>query len=279
MTAKTLHCLGPHGFHQLNYYEWGDPLNERVLICVHGLTRNGRDFDALANTLSSHYRVLCPDIVGRGRSAWLSCKEDYGYLRYCSDMSTLIARSGAREVDWVGTSMGGLIGMFLAAQLGSPIRRLVINDIGPFIPKEAIERIASYVGTPVSYETMEEFERYIRTVSASFGTLNDAQWRDLATTNARQQADGKWTSIYDPGIALALKTALKEITLWDIWEQVRCQTLVLRGAESDILLKKTAEEMTRRGPQPQVIEFAGVGHAPMLMAMDQINVVKSFLLS
>jgi pimeloyl-ACP methyl ester carboxylesterase len=277
VTPKTLHCLGPHGFHRLNYYEWGDALNDKVLICVHGLTRNGRDFDDLATALSPHYRVLCPDVAGRGRSAWLSQKEDYAYALYCSDMSALIARSGARQVDWVGTSMGGLIGMLLAAQPESPIRRLVVNDIGPFIPKAAIERLASYVGKSASYSSLEEFERYTRAVSAAFGPLTDAQWRQLASTNARRQADGRWASIYDPALALAPPEA--DVTLWSEWDQVRCPTLVLRGAQSDVLLQHTAQEMTTRGPRAQLVEFAGIGHAPMLMAQDQIAAVKRFLLA
>ena len=277
MTAKTLDCLGPHGFHRLNYYEWGDAHNDRVLICVHGLTRNGRDFDDLAAALSSRYRVLCPDVVGRGRSDWLPHAEDYAYQQYAADMSALIAHSGARQVDWVGTSMGGLIGMLLAAQPKSPIGRLVVNDIGPFIPKAAIVRLARYVGKASSYESLLEFERYMRAVSASFGPLTDAQWRHLAMTNARQGDDGKWTSIYDPAIGLAFAGPAGDVTLWQYWDQVRCPTLVLRGTQSDVLLACTAQELQNRGPRARVIEFPDVGHAPMLMAEDQIVAVRRFL--
>lgn len=278
MQSRTLPCLGPHGFHRLTYYEWGDPMNPRVVICVHGLTRNGRDFDDLAKALQPEYRVLCPDIVGRGRSDWLAHKADYGYPLYCSDMAALIARSGATQVDWVGTSMGGLIGMLLAAQPGSPIRRLVMNDVGPFIPKSSLDRLAAYVGKSPEYASFEDFEQYIRVVSAPFGPLTDAQWRHLAQTNAKQLDNGCWTSIYDPALALAFSGPITDVVLWPYWDQVKCDTLVIRGGASDLLLPETAQEMTRRGPNARLVEFSGIGHAPTLMDEAQTRVVKDFLL-
>ncbi len=278
MQTRSLACLGPHGFHRLNYYEWGDPGNPRVLVCVHGLTRNGRDFDDLARALSSDYRVLCPDVVGRGRSAWLDHKPDYAYPLYCSDMAALIARSGAQSVDWVGTSMGGLIGMLLAAQPNTPIGKLVLNDVGPLIPKASLERIAAYVGKAPDYETLEEFEQYIRVVSAPFGPLTDAQWRHLAQTNSRRLDNGRWSTIYDPGIAQGFAGPIVDVVLWPYYDKVRSETLLLRGAESDLLLEDTAQEMTRRGPKAKLVQFSGVGHAPMLMDAAQIRVVRDFLL-
>lgn len=278
MREQTLSCLGPHGFHRLHYYEWGDPANDRVVICVHGLTRNGRDFDDLARALSANYRVLCPDVVGRGRSAWLADKGDYGYPLYCSDMAMLIARSGASQVNWVGTSMGGLIGMLLAAQPGSPLGKLVINDVGPFIPKASLDRLSMYVGKDPRYNSFEEFEQYIRVVSQPFGPLTDSQWRHLAQTNVQQHADGRWGPIYDPAIGLAFQSIQNDVVLWPYWDEVRCPTLLLRGRESDLLLKATADEMTHRGPRARFVEFPGIGHAPMLMARDQIEVVREFLM-
>lgn len=272
-------ALGPHGFHRVNYYEWGDADNPNVLICVHGLTRNGRDFDDLAGALSSEYRVLCPDMAGRGKSEWLTHKEDYGYPLYCSDMAALIARSGAQQVDWIGTSMGGLVGMFLSAQPDSPIRSLVMNDVGAFIPKASLERLSSYIGKDPRYASFDEFEQYIRAVSAPFGPLTDAQWRHLAQTNARQFEDRRWGPNYDPALGLAFRVTPADVVLWPFWDQVRCPTLLLRGADSDLLLAETAQEMTRRGPNAKLVEFAGIGHAPMLMAADQIEVVKAFLQS
>ena len=277
MREHTLPCLGLHGFHNVRYYEWGDAANPRVVICVHGLTRNGRDFDELARALCGDYRVLCPDIPGRGKSEWLAHKEDYAYPVYCADMAALIARSGAQSVDWVGTSMGGLIGMLLAAQPNAPLRKLVMNDVGPFVPKASLERLSTYVGKPVSFDSIEAFEQYIRTVSASFGPLTDAQWRHLAATTARRNEEGRWGSNYDPAIALPFKAPINDVVLWPFWEQVRCATLVLRGKDSDLLLGETARDMTTRGPKAKLVEFAGIGHAPMLMAADQIDVVREFL--
>ena len=279
MHEHSLPCLGPHGFHRVHYYEWGEPDNDRVLICVHGLTRNGRDFDSLARAMSRHYRVLCPDIVGRGRSGWLTHKEDYGYPLYCSDMATLIARSGARTVDWVGTSMGGIIGMLLASQPGAPIGKLVMNDVGAFIPASAVDRLKTYVGKDPSFGSLEEAESYLRFVSAPFGPLTDEQWRHLAGSSFSQRGNGQWGLLYDPAIANAFSGPPIDVDLWAYWDRIRCPTLVLRGADSDLLLHETAVEMTTRGPKPKIVEFAGVGHAPMLMAEDQIGAVQEFLLS
>ena len=278
VNERQLSCLSLHGFHRLSYYEWGDPANSKVAICVHGLTRNGRDFDDLARALSSEYRVLCPDVPGRGKSEWLTHPEDYSYPVYCADMAALIARSGAQTVDWIGTSMGALIGMLLAAQPNSPIRKLVMNDVGPFIPKASLERLSTYVGKPVSFDSFEAFEQYIRVVSASFGPLSDAQWRHLAATTARRGDDGRWGTNYDPAIASPFKVPIADVVLWPFWDPIRCPVLLLRGKESDLLLSETAREMTTRGPKAKLVEFAGIGHAPMLMAADQINVVRQFLL-
>ena len=277
MRQLSLSCLGVHGFHRLNYYEWGDPANSKVAICVHGLTRNGRDFDDIARALSGEYRVLCPDVAGRGKSEWLTHKEDYAYPVYCADMAALIARSGAQTVDWIGTSMGGLIGMLLAAQPNSPIRKLVMSDVGPFIPKSSLERLSAYVGKPASYESFEDFEQYVRTISAPFGPLTDAQWRRLTESTAGRNDDGKWITNYDPAIARAFTQPIADVVLWPFWDQVSCPTLVLRGKDSDLLLSETAREMTTRGPRASLVEFTGIGHAPMLMAADQINVVREFL--
>jgi pimeloyl-ACP methyl ester carboxylesterase len=277
MRSLCLPCLTPHGFSRLNYYEWGQADNPRVLICVHGLTRNGRDFDELAQALSAEYRVLCPDIPGRGKSEWLGHKEDYSYPVYCAAMAALIARSGADTVDWVGTSMGGLIGMLLAAQARSPICKLVMNDVGPFVPKASLERLATYVGKSVTYESLEELEQYIRTISATFGPLTDAQWRHLTESTAVRREDGRWGTNYDAAIGLPFKGEIADVVLWPFYDQVRAPTLLLRGKDSDLLLAETAREMTSRGPKAKLVEFAGIGHAPMLMDAGQIKVVRDFL--
>lgn len=275
--------LSTKGFHRLRYVEWGDPAAERVVICVHGLTRNGRDFDFLARALLPEFRVVCPDVAGRGRSDWLYAKEDYGYPQYCADMTALIARVTAggkpRRIYWVGTSMGGIIGMLLASRPQSPIERLVLNDVGTIIPKAALERLRAYVGKDPRFKSYEELEAYVRTVSAPFGPLTDAQWRHLAETGAKRDEDGTWGMSYDPGLAAPFQQGpLADVDLWQYWDTIACPTLLLRGAQSDLLLHDTAFAMTQRGPKPRLVEFEGIGHAPMLMAEDQIKVVRDFLL-
>jgi len=277
MTARRLACLGPHGFHEMAYVEWAGPSGAPTVVCVHGLTRNGRDFDYLARALAKRYRVVCPDIVGRGKSQWLAHPADYGYPLYLSDVTALIARLDVETVDLVGTSMGGLIGMMLAAQPGTPIRRLVVNDIGPLIAKEGLERIASYVGADPGFPDLAALEAYLRQVSASFGKLTDEQWRHLAEIGSRRRPDGLLGRAYDPAIAEAFKEVKGDIDLWPVWDRVQCPTLMLRGAETDLLRAADAKAMTERGPKAKLVEFAGVGHAPALMAADQIAIIEEFL--
>jgi len=280
MIARSLECLGPHGFHRLAYREWPGPKGARTVLCAHGLTRNGRDFDALAEVLSAECRVVCPDVAGRGKSEWLSDPADYGYPVYLADMAALIARLDVEEVDWVGTSMGGLIGMMLAARPGAPIRRLVINDIGPLIAKEGLARIASYVGRDPSFRDLAELEAALRVVAATFGPLSDAQWRHLATHGARTKPDGSLGLAYDPHIGDAFRAEpAADVDLWPTYDAVRCPTLVIRGADSDLLRRADAEAMTRRGPRARLVEFSGIGHAPALMAPDQIAAIGEFLLA
>jgi pimeloyl-ACP methyl ester carboxylesterase len=276
--------LSSKGFHRVHYTEWGDPAAEQVVICAHGLTRNGRDFDFLAQALAPDFRVVCPDVVGRGRSEWLYAKEDYGYPQYCADMTALIARVTAgdrpRRLHWVGTSMGGVIGMLLASRPQSPIERLVLNDVGTLIPKAALERIGSYVGKDPRFKSLAELEAMTRIICAPFGPLTDAQWRHLTETGAKQHDDGSWGLRYDPGIAVPFqKGPAADVDLWPLWDTIACPTLLLRGAESDLLLRETARAMTERGPRPRLIEFDGIGHAPMLMSADQVGVVREFLLA
>jgi pimeloyl-ACP methyl ester carboxylesterase len=281
-SRKQILGLSENGFHRVSYTEWGDPLAAHVVVCVHGLTRNARDFDVLAQVLAPRCRVLCPDVVGRGHSDWLARKENYAYPQYLADMTVLLGRATEHlppggQVDWVGTSMGGLIGILAAAQAKHPIRRLVVNDIGPFVPKAALERIAQYVGKPVRFASLAEAVQYVRTISAPFGPLTDAQWRHLTLHSVRQAAGGNWIMRYDPAIAHAFAGQLEDVMLWTHWDRIDCPVLVLRGSLSDVLLPATAEEMTRRGPRAQVIEFPGVGHAPALMSLDQVEPVCAFL--
>lgn len=284
MKNGEIACLGSRGFHRMRYVEWGDPAAGRVVICAHGLTRNGRDFDFLARALPE-FRVICPDFAGRGASDWLEAREDYGYRQYCADAVALIARATAagdgrpRRLYWVGTSMGGIIGMLLASSAGSPIEKLVLNDVGGHIPAAALERIASYAGRDPRFATLSAVEASLRVVCAPFGPLTDDQWRHLAVHSAREHADGSWGMRCDPAIGEALRAApIVDVDLWRFYDAIRCSTLVLRGELSDILPAQTAARMTERGPNARLVRFAGVGHAPALMAADQIAAVREFLL-
>jgi pimeloyl-ACP methyl ester carboxylesterase len=275
----VLQSLSPHGFHRVTYYEWGDPANSRVVICVHGLSRNGRDFDVLGEALAPTHRVLAVDIPGRGASQWLPNPNDYVFTTYLTTLTALIARSGAERVAWVGTSMGALLGMVMAAQPNTPVERLVINDAGPLIEPAAIARIRDYVGLAPTFATYEEADAYIRLVSKPFGALTDAQWDFLTRTSVARNAEGRWALTYDPGIAVPFRNAAAPPDLWPVWDAIRCPTLLLRGANSDLLSAATAKAMTERGPKARLLEFAGVGHAPMLLSRDQFEPVVEFLRS
>ena len=280
----SVQCLGARGLHRMAYVEWGDPANPRVLVCVHGLARQGRDFDTLAQSLSTHYRVVCPDVVGRGRSDWLADPAGYQIPAYVADMVTLLARLDADELHWVGTSMGGLIGLGLAALPQSPIRKLVLNDVGPTIEAAALQRIGAYLGQPLRWASVDEAADYLWTISASFGPHSREQW--LALTRPMLKPDGDGFKLhYDPAIAAPLRAVTPEMAkageamLWASYEALRCPTLLLRGADSDLLSVATAQAMTQRGPKARLQEFAGVGHAPTLIAPAQIDVVREFLLA
>jgi pimeloyl-ACP methyl ester carboxylesterase len=281
---RHVQCLAPEGLHRMAYWEWGDAANAKVLVCVHGLSRQGRDFDTLARALSADYRVVCPDVVGRGRSDWLKNPASYSIPMYVADMVTLLARLDATEVHWVGTSMGGLIGMGLASLPDSPIARLVLNDVGPAIEYAALARIGTYLGMPVHWASMDEAADALRAISLSFGPHSREEW--MALSRPQVVADGGgFKPHYDPAIAAPFRTVTPEIAaageamLWHSYEAVTCPTLVLRGAESDLLSRATASAMTQRGPRAQLHEFAGVGHAPTLVHAEQVAVVREFLLS
>jgi pimeloyl-ACP methyl ester carboxylesterase len=277
---RESHFLGlsSSGFHRVAYTEWGAADNPRVLICVHGLSRNGRDFDALAQVLSPDYRVICPDIVGRGKSGWLANKADYGNAQYLADMTALIARCGAEQVDWMGTSMGGIIGMLLAAMPASPIRKMLVNDVGALIPKASLERIALYVGKDQMFESYDAFKHYIKTISAPFGLSTEEQWDHITRSTAKVEPDGKVHCNYDPGIGAAFRSGdLADVDLSAYWQAIRCPVLVTRGAMSDLLLPETYAAMLKK-PGVKGVEIAGVGHAPMFMDDSQIRVARDFLL-
>ncbi|MGQ0658375.1 MAG: alpha/beta fold hydrolase [Chromatiales bacterium] len=278
---RTNHVLGlgSKGFHRVHYTEWGDPENSRVLLCVHGLTRNGRDFDFLAERMQDVYRIVCPDLPGRGQSDWLSDPTDYDYRVYAADMAILIARLNVPQVDWLGTSMGGLLGMVVAAAPNSPVRRFVLNDIGPAIPEAAMTRIGAYVGKDERFADLCAAEEYVRATYGPFGALTNAQWQHLARHSVKQLPDGQYALHYDPAIGQAFRRIAGEaLNLWGVWDAIRCPVLVLRGEQSDVLSPEMAQEMKRRNPRAEVVEVRGAGHAPPLMADDQIKLVRDWLL-
>jgi pimeloyl-ACP methyl ester carboxylesterase len=274
-------CGSRSGLHKVAYVEWGDPAAERVALCVHGLTRQGRDFDPLAVALVQRgYRVVCPDLVGRGRSGWLGDPQDYGLPQYVSDMITVLARIGAAQVDWIGTSLGGLTGISTAAMDLAPIRRMVINDVGPFLPWQALGRIATYVRKmPKSLPNWHAAEAYFREVLAPYGNLGDAEWLHLTKYSLSHDPDGRYRLLVDPAISNAMRPMMfYNVSMWQQWDAIRCPVLVLRGEHSDLLSRETAHEMTMRGPRAKLVEFAACGHAPALMDYRQVGTVVHWLM-
>ena len=266
------------------YQEWGDPDNPAVLVCVHGVTRISDDFDHLAAALSDRYRVICPDVVGRGRSSWLANPQFYQLPQYVSDMVTLVARLDVPQVDWFGTSMGALIGMGLASLAESPVRKMVMIDVGPTLNYPALARIGEYIALEVRFADFDAGVEYIRTISAPFGPHTDEEWRKLAGDVLRQQPDGQWIRHYDPAISKAFESMTAEsaqqgeAAMWAAYDKIRCPVLLVRGSESDLLTPETAAQMTQRGPRAELVEFAGIGHAPTFMHDDQIALARRFLL-
>ncbi|MBT6119798.1 MAG: alpha/beta hydrolase [Rhodospirillaceae bacterium] len=266
----------------LAYTHWGDPANPRTLICVHGLTRNGRDFDHLARAVEADYRIVCPDVAGRGDSDWLEDKDAYGFDLYCRDVLALIGHLGVGTLDWLGTSMGGIIGMMLAARPDGPVGRLILNDVGAFIPAVALERIAGYVGGDPAFIDRDEAEARFREVLAPFGPLTDAQW-DHMVEHGVEERGGALRLRYDPAIARPFESGeIVDVDLWPLWDAVACPVLVLRGSESDLLRAETVAEMKTRGPGAALgvesVEIPSTGHAPTLMDPAQIAAVRDWLL-
>ena len=270
-------CASPRGLHRIGYAQWGEA-DRPVVLCVHGLTRNGRDFDRVAERLSDRYRVVCPDMIGRGISDRASDPSLYTVPQYVADCVTLIARLDVEELIWLGTSMGGIIGMMMAALPGNPIKRLILNDIGPVIGGTGVGRIADNVGDDPTFASFEEGERAMRQRMSEFGPHSDEQFRYLSRHYVVRR-DGRWTFHYDPAIGATFRqaAAVPAPPLWEIYDAIRCPTRVIRGASSDLLAAETAEEMTGRGPRARIVEVAGVGHAPSLVPDDQIDLVERFL--
>ena len=293
-TLNYVSCPDASGGHRMAWWQWGHPAAGHVVLCVHGLSRQGRDFDVLARALCARggdsVRVVCPDVVGRGQSDWLKDPMGYQVPNYAADMLLLINQLQPATLDWVGTSMGGLIGLVVCGQPGLPlpvpVRRLVLNDVGPTIQWEAIQRIGAYLGQPVRFQTLEQAADVLWTISASFGPHTREQWLALTRHMLKPAGDpaGGFVLHYDPAIAVPFgavtqeSAAQGEATLWHLYDHIKARTLLTRGAQSDLLSHATALAMTQRGPKARLLEFAGVGHAPTFVADDQVLAVADFLL-
>ncbi|WP_090046552.1 alpha/beta fold hydrolase [Limnohabitans sp. 2KL-27] len=293
-------CPHPDGQHRMAFWRWGEASARRVVVCVHGLTRQGRDFDRLAQALLARspepLQILCPDVAGRGRSEWLSDPGLYQIPQYAADMLAMLgqiqvqlgADKPVETLDWVGTSMGGLIGMVLAGQPGlplpRPIRRLVLNDVGPAITWSSVQRMQGYVGKYGQYRHLDEAAAALWDLSQGFGPVLPQVWREMSAHMTRPTADGQLTLHYDPAIGVPVRSltpeaaAAGEATLWALYDQIQAQTLLIRGQDSDLLTPETATQMTLRGPRAKLDTWPGCGHAPTLTGDDQIAVVLHFLL-
>ena len=278
-TSNYIRCAGL----EIHYTDWGKA-DKGTVIAWHGLARTGRDMDDIAEQLSAHYRVICPDVVGRGRSSWLKNPAYYVVPQYVSDMVTLVARLDVPQVDWFGTSMGALIGMGLASLPDSPVRKMLMNDVGPTLNFEALSRIGDYIGQDLRFETVEQGRDYIRTISAPFGPHSDEEWDKLARDVLRQAEDGRWRRHYDLALARPFKgmtvdnAKQGEAALWAAYDALRCPVLLVRGSESDLLTRESAQLMTQRGPKAKLVELPGIGHAPTFMHDDQIALAREFFL-
>lgn len=280
---RYVQCASAAGLHRIAYTEWGEPDNPRALLCLHGLTRSGRDFDRVAQALSGTYRVVCPDVVGRGLSSWLANPNFYSVPQYVADMVTLIARLNVETVDWFGTSMGGLIGMALAGLPGTPIRKLLLNDVGPHLEPGAVQRIGDYLGKPVQFETLQQGIDYAALLAQSFGPLSADEWREINTPLLHEK-DGAWRFRYDPRIAQPFTAIteeavkLGEAALWHSLASFQGPVLVVRGEQSDLLSRETVAKMVEAGNAVSSVEVPGVGHAPAFVAAGQIDIATQFFI-
>ncbi|MDZ7918745.1 alpha/beta hydrolase [Rhodoferax sp.] len=290
-TLNYVPCADANGGHRMAYWQWGAPDAAHTIVCVHGLSRQGRDFDVLAQALLARspqpLRVVCPDVAGRGKSDWLKDPLGYQIPTYAADMLALLTLLKPATLDWVGTSMGGLIGMAVCAHaqaVGTSVRRLVLNDVGPSIQWEALARISTYLGKAPTFDSLQQAADAMWAISQSFGPHTPAQWLELSRHMVKTSPEGRVALHYDPAIAVPFGAVTQEMAaqgesqLWQLYDSLTAQTLLVRGAHSDLLSPATAQAMAQRGPRAQLVEFAGVGHAPTLIAPDQVDAVTSFLL-
>jgi len=277
--SGSVTCINSKGFHQIAYQDWGDINNEETLYCVHGLTRNSHDFDALANKLSKNHRVICPDTVGRGHSDWLPDHDDYQIQQYNMDFTVLAAHIGKEPFDFLGTSLGGMMGMVLAAMPNSPIQRLIINDIAPEVPHTAMARLGDYLHLDPYFSSLDEVEARLRETLKPFAPMKDEDWQHLARTSSRKDGKG-FRLAFDPDISNTYGRRywyMMYFNLWKYWVRIQCPVLILRGMDSDFLTESLLDRMLSKLPHADVVEFANTGHTPTLNAAEQINPIQDWL--
>ena len=274
----TYKGLGPAGYHELHYVEWGRRNAARTIVCAHGYSGNARDFDFIARELSADARVICIDVAGRGDSAWLASPLQYHFGQFLADIRSLLAHLKVKEVDWIGTSMGGLLGMMLASQPSSPVRRLVMNDVGAFLPIDALQAISRNLEAPASFATLEAVEAHMRHTHRDWSAISDAQYRELAIHGSRE-IEGGYRLHFDPAIARVARPIpfTPGLFFWDAWYRVRCPVLLLRGVNSDVFPESVADTMLEVKPAARVIEIAACGHVPSLMCPEETAIVGNFL--
>ncbi len=291
-TLNFVSCPDANGARRMAYWTWGDANAAHTVVCAHGLTRQGRDFDVLAQALVARapgpIRVVCPDVAGRGMSDWLADPQGYAIPNYAGDMLALLTELKPLTLDWVGTSMGGLIGIVVCAHakaVGATVRRLVLNDVGPVLEWESLQRIGTYLGKNMHFDSLQQAADALWTIASSFGPHTPAQWLELSRYMVKADPAGGVNLHYDPAMALPFKAITQEVAaqgeaaIWALYDTITAPTLLVRGADSDLLSSETAAQMTQRGARARLVEFAGVGHAPTFVAADQVDTVVSFLLS
>ena len=269
--------LSNEGFHRNYYREWGDPDSEHTIICVHGVTRLSKDFDVLANALSKRYRVICPDIVGRGYSDWFGNKQNYNFLQYCADMNALIANLNVEKVHWIGTSMGGIIGMILGAMSHTPIESLILNDVGPNLKRAELQRLGKYIGKAPIFPTKKALFEYYKETYQAFGSLPDKHWKEMARYSSFKEDYG-YRMHYDPKIGDAFRSSYSfyNFDLWKYWEEIECPTMLIRGEHSTFFTTEVAEKMCGRDSDVSLQLVKDVGHAPMLNNKEEVQFIKDF---
>ncbi len=271
-------CLTPQGFQKVSYIDWGDKNNAQVLVCVHGLTRNSRDFDYLARTLQQNFRIICPDLLGRGKSDYLHVPALYNSAQYMSDMVALLARIGSKEIHWLGTSLGGIIGMMLAAQPNSPIKSLILNDIGMIVPSMALNRLETYARNDRAFSSFEEARSYFQTILSPFGPMRPEHWDHIARYGTKQDETGQFRLTYDPAIGQSfMNEATPSLHFESYWQAISCPILVLHGEESDFLLPEIITKMLYFQPTAKIVNIPQSGHAPSLMIPEQIRIIEEWL--